>query len=390
VWKLVAETDSEAEMANCREIMKTRNAFFRTSVLVLRLAVLAAFVAAGHAFAQAPKVLLLLHGMNSSPSTWNDFVASQFGNSNNKGIIRGGTLITAKPTPNSGGVYCYAVEFGAYDRDPVLGRAGLEGTTAATSKLPSAGDFSDFATLGREVEEAIKCVTNSLPGAQVTLLAHSRGGVAARAYLQNPTPNSPKENVLSLLTTGTPHKGSHLGRIYDYLAANPRAVAKNDWTIVDKLISEFAFDVRRPVIDDMADYGPAIPALNAQVASMPSALACGNLRYTVTDLGYLGRRWGISYSVFLGINIPFFIYIPPLSSAGKTYVLGAGKTPSNYKGDGIVEADSQNLLNLAGRPAFSKTYDMSFTRSVYHTEETATGQTADMVNGLKSLTTWWK
>lgn len=369
--------------------MKRLNLLHRVPVIFLVLALFHALALPGLA-ASTPKVLLLLHGMNSSPDTWNDFVASQFSRSSNKGVIRGGVLVNAAPTPNSRGVYCYAVEFGFYD--PTSGRTGLDGITATGATLPSAGDFSDFGTLGTEVEDAIDYLVSAHPRGQIALLAHSRGGIAARAFLQNPASTANRSRVISLLTTGSPHKGSRLGRIYDYLAANPRGTAgsASDWTVVDQLASRYGFDVRRPVIDDLADYGPAIPGLNAAVGSMPSAMTYGNLRYTVTDLGYLGRQWGISYNVFNGLYVPFIISIPPLSTAAKGHILDAGKTPGNYKGDGIVEADSQNLLNLQGRPGFTKTYDMSFTRSVYHTEETALGQVKDMTTALKFLTGWWK
>lgn len=361
---------------------------YRTLVLLAILATVNAFSLAGHA-AAGPKILLLLHGMNSSPTTWNSFVASQFSSSNNKGVIRGGVLVSpAAPTPNSKGVYCYAVDFGFYDKTG--GRTGLEGVSANNATLPTAGDFTDFSLLGKEVDNAITYLLTTYPDAQITLLGHSRGGIAARSYLQNPASVAPKSRVISLLTSGAPHKGSHLGRMYSWLSNHPRSdtANKSDWSIVDKLVSQFSFDVRRPVINDFADDGTAITNLNSSVGALPTALAYGNLRYTVTDLGYLGRKYGISYSVFLGINIPFFINIPPLSTAAKTYVF-AGKKPSDYKGDGTVEADSQNLLNMSGVPAFSKTYNMAFTKSVYHTEETATGQVADMTTALRSLTGWW-
>lgn len=360
---------------------------YRTLVLLAILATVNAFSLPCHA-AAGPKILLLLHGMNSSPTTWNSFVASQFSTSNNKGVIRGGVLVSSVPTPNAKGVYCYAVEFGFYDKTG--GRTGLEGVSANNATLPTAGDFTDFSLLGKEVDNAVTYLLKTYPGAQITLLGHSRGGVAARNYLQDPGSVAPKTSVISLLTTGAPHKGSHLGRIYSWLSTHPRSdtANANDWSIVDKLTKQFSFDVRRPVINDFADNGSAISTLNSGIATLPAPLAYGNLRYIVTDLGYLGRKYGISYSVFLGINIPFILYIPPLSTAAKSYVL-VNKKPGDYKGDGTVEGDSQNLLNIAGVPAFSKTYDMTFTKSVYHTEETATGQVADMTTALHSLTGWW-
>jgi len=361
--------------------------FVRTSVLLALLAGINFFSLTASAASPA-KILLLLHGMNSSPSTWISFVASQFSNSNNKGILWGGVLVNTPPTPNSKGVYCYAVQFGFYDK--TYGRTGLEGVTANNSTLPTAGDFTDFNQLGTEVDNAITYLLTTYPGAQITLLGHSRGGIAARAYLQNPTSVAPKPSVISVLTTGSPDKGSHLGRMYSWLATHPRSDSANanDWSIVDKLSKQFSFDVRRPVINDFADNGSAISTINSGIGALPASLAYGNLQYVATDLGYLGRKYGISYSVFLGINIPFFLYIPPLSTAAKNYVLES-KKPSDYKGDGTVEGDSQNLLNMAGVPAFAKTYDMVFTKSVYHTEETATGQVADMTTALHSLTGWW-
>src|SRR5438270_3604924 len=126
--------------------------FVRTSVLLAVLAGINFFSLTASAASPA-KILLLLHGMNSSPSTWNSFVASQFSNSNNKGILLGGVLVNTPPTPNSKGVYCYAVQFGFYDK--TYGRTGLEGVTANNSTLPTAGDFTDFNQLGTEVDNAI-------------------------------------------------------------------------------------------------------------------------------------------------------------------------------------------------------------------------------------------
>jgi triacylglycerol esterase/lipase EstA (alpha/beta hydrolase family) len=39
----------------------------------------------------------------------------------------------------------------------------------------------------------------------IVLLGHSRGGLAARSFMQGGYEN--KNSVLSMITTGTPHKG---------------------------------------------------------------------------------------------------------------------------------------------------------------------------------------
>lgn len=89
------------------------------------------FIGTQAATAQEPaKVLLLLHGMNSSPGTWNDFVALRFNNS--CAIIANGVL-TDNSTPNPQGVLCYLITFGSFDLSS--GRLGLEGTKGTSSSI---------------------------------------------------------------------------------------------------------------------------------------------------------------------------------------------------------------------------------------------------------------
>ena len=56
-----------------------------------------------------PKVLLMLHGMNSNTNTWDAFVAANFGGSS--ADIRDGAIVGSPPTPNAQGVYCYRLQF---------------------------------------------------------------------------------------------------------------------------------------------------------------------------------------------------------------------------------------------------------------------------------------
>src|SRR5918996_4426393 len=152
------------------------------------------------------KVLLLLHGMNSSPRTWNDLVALRFNNSC-ANIVNG--VLRAISVPNPQGVSCYRIRFGSFD--PISGRVGLEGITAISLL---SGDFSTFTQLGREVKRAVNGILNRYGHAEIVLVAHSRGGLAARAFLQQPIVSQAKASVVGLLTMGAPHKGSQLGRIY--------------------------------------------------------------------------------------------------------------------------------------------------------------------------------
>jgi pimeloyl-ACP methyl ester carboxylesterase len=162
---------------------------------------------------ETAKVLLLLHGLNSSPDTWNDFVALKFNNS--CATIADGVL-TDNSTPNPQGVLCYRIRFGSFDLSS--GRVGLEGITATSS---SSGDFSSFTDLGREVRRAVRGILDRYGNAETVVVAHSRGGLAARAFLQQQAGFRAKASVVGLLTTGAPHRGSQLGRIYKYLEAHP-------------------------------------------------------------------------------------------------------------------------------------------------------------------------
>ena len=197
------------------------------SVRVVGLLALVFIIGTQAATAQEPaKVLLLLHGMNSNPGTWNDFVALRFNNS--CAIIANGVL-TDNSAPNPQGVLCYRVKFGSFDLRS--GRVGLEGIKGTSS---SSGDFSSFRDLRREVSRAVRGILDRHGNADTVLVAHSRGGLAARAFLQQRATSRVKASVVGLLTTGTPHRGTQLGRIYKYLEAHPRGTCcEGDWKVVE-------------------------------------------------------------------------------------------------------------------------------------------------------------
>ncbi len=87
---------------------------------------------------QLPSIVLLLHGMNSDPTTWNDFIDDNnyfpsyvpILNVPTAPIIFGGVVLSASganPTPDKNGVRYYRVEFGAYDV-----KYGTTGSKAST------------------------------------------------------------------------------------------------------------------------------------------------------------------------------------------------------------------------------------------------------------------
>lgn len=360
------------------------------SVRAAALLALVFIIGTQAAAAQEPaKALLLLHGMNSSPDTWNDFVALKFNNS--CAIIANGVL-TANSTPNPQGVLCYRVRFGSFDLRS--GRVGLEGIKPTSS---SSGDFSSFRDLRREVRRAVAGILGRHDNAETVLVAHSRGGLAARAFLQQQAGFPVKASVVGLLTTGTPHTGTRLGRIYKYLEAHPRETCcQDDWEVVDflrgkrkcrvgliRIENPTPLDVRRPTIRDLADDSPAIDKLNPGITRLPAAIQYGQIVYRGVDLGILKTDIPVfdEYSVF-GDGI-----CDQLSSEAERFILG-DNTPSQYSGDGVVPGANQRYFNLPGFSGDPTKLHRLRVSGIIHTQETE--QEAHISAVLAAMMgSWW-
>jgi len=169
-----------------------------------------------------PVVVLLLHGMNSEPDTWNDFMRDSGYFDTILPIapviyniqVEGGQ--SQWPTIDRKGVRYYRVKFGAFDNNS--GRSGVEDVrpTSPGPQRPPAGDFTSFSgtsSLAEEVRDAIKTILSRHANAKILLVGHSRGGIAGRAFLQTTTTSYTTERnaVVGLLTVGTPHLGSPFG-----------------------------------------------------------------------------------------------------------------------------------------------------------------------------------
>ena len=339
--------------------------------------------------AQGQKVLLLLHGMNSNPEdAWNYFAEKRFTDS--APVIFGGERVRGgNPIPDSHGVVCYRVDFGYYDK--TSGRTGVEPDEVKATGDEN-GDFSTFDTLGLEVWEAVNYILSVHPGAQIAILGHSRGGLAARAFLQDPASSPEKSSVVALLTTGTPHKGSRLGRIYKYLTDHTRATKngkywEDDWEAVKQILVKSGLDVRRPVIDDVSDVAPgAVPSLNDTIGNLPRGISYGAITYTGVTLGHLARI-GLGFDYYLFPSDPNARLGEQVSTEAEDAMLDAGKDPKDYLGDGIVPVQSQRYDDIPGFPA-SKLAPFPHDNDVLHTEET--DWELHMTSALNSLLDWWR
>lgn len=327
-----------------------------------------------------PRILLLLHGMNSNTKTWDPFVTNAFGFSiYDSADIRNGVIEGAAPSLTATGVRCYRLQFGAFE-DPSTTTAGLEGLTAAIAKggvngvlknylaepTLKCGDFESFTELAQEVDDAIALLLARHPNAKIVMMGHSRGGMIGRKFLQGSSPR--RSAVSGFLITSSPQKGSPIGRIYEWLdfPANqrpPPGSTNDDWQVVDFLCKPTApvgplnfnkdtVDVRRPVIKDMSDRSPAISDLNnpTQVANLPPKIMYGEIIYSKVDLGVMALFFaGIAdYKIFDDSTVDGW---DQLSTAAEEFILGVGKMPSDYPGDGLIPFNYQVFTTLPGFPA---------------------------------------
>lgn len=338
------------------------------------------------------KVVLLLHGMNSMPKTWDKLVSGYFINCPN--IYNGEINSTA--TPNAQKTYCYRIKFGYFDansQDKGLEDAWEYGESTGHA---SAGDYSSFDQLGTEIDKAISSIKKALPSAKILLIGHSRGGLAARAFLQNAASGENKKNIVGLITTGTPHNGTRLGRVYGYIESKllksdgsrtTDTDSTDDWQAIDLLRAKRTcngatnpsfLDARRPVIGYLADNSSMLGSLNIGKSNLP-AIEYGALVYKDVYLGKLGLVYdqGLNYEVAYNLFDETGADIcDQVSSRAEAFIKGGtadAPTPSsNYSGDGIVTGKSQD-------PVLSGEAVLQYSMGILHTEEpTRTSHIATM------------
>jgi hypothetical protein len=234
---------------------------------------------------------------------------------------------------------------------------------------------------------------------------------------------------MGLLTTGSPHQGSELGRIYTWLTANPRhefdgsgaeittptfltnpdgphieidqPLNWQDWSVTDWLRSSKAvldtfkdkppLDVRRPAIGELADNSPDIAALDgtSAVASLPGTnVSYGEIVYDEVPLGNLAP----GYSVFDGIAPSLVVY--PLTDGARAFILGndssgSANTATTWRGDGLVPAPNQLFTTLQGFVGIriKPLVNANVPQVVLHTDEPA--QVPDLLTQLRIIAPGW-
>lgn len=373
---------------------------------------------------QPPRVVLLLHGMAADPSTWDEFRRSRGGTCTP--IIGGEILFPLNQLSDRDGINNYCVDFGYYDKQSLA--AGIKSETGTDGKPLTArndpkrnrangdcnGDYESFTALGDEVGLAVKAVLRQHKGASIVLVAHSRGGLAARAFLQDSEHKwtSERSAIVAMLTLGTPNGGSPIGRIFKYLERYPRpgayqsGISQQEWELADQVRGSkkipvtlfgfwhtekkrFTMDVRRPTVDYLSDGSLALKLLNNGIAGLPPSVSYGSVLFSGADIGCLSDQEsvGVGY-VTLWEATPDTL--ADATAACRTDILGTGKTEFSpeFDGDGIVPLKSQRLDSVAGFKGSYKTKTYALGRDCLHTDETA--NTDAIMAGLKMLVDWYK
>lgn len=336
------------------------------------------------------KAYLLLHGLASGPDTWNDVAKAGFGGTC---VSVTGNNSVPSGLPNA---RCFAQAFSAGSR------SGLENFSGCQS-----GDASNYWQLGSEITDAMKQIQKAYPGiGSFVLVGHSRGGLAARAaFALNPFNDSIMKKARGLLTIGTPHKGSVYGRVYAWLAMNPRPAKKSclnyrnnpiycdtvgtngmaselhraqAWAMADLLKTSAKLDVRCPTVDYLSVDSQEIADIN--VFTLPQGRSYAKIISKGIDLGGL---YGINGTLsFIGVDIMAGAYVLP-EPARQALLCGVGRpacnlTPASFVGDGIVHENSQWAL-----PTPSLYIPWTSLDKVYHARET--GQTDTILKMMKAL-----
>ncbi len=202
------------------EKMSLLSGLFRSTRRLARLFLsfgMLLFALSAQAVNPPPYPVIFVHGLIGSGA---DF-QSMIGSLDPTGVLTGGRLQAWK-TP-SGPLSCNWTDSWA-NHPPLLSWTQASGVGIPASKRYFAIDFSSYNDLtfneqGGELKQVIDCVkaitsTPRAPTTKVILVAHSMGGLAARAYLQGVAMSAAGVtkpyggDIAKLITVGTPHQGS--------------------------------------------------------------------------------------------------------------------------------------------------------------------------------------
>lgn len=307
--------------------------------------------------------VILLHGLWSTPDTWQETVIR---------LRQAGWSEPLRPIEFSGPSSTPAKP--AFNGAPVSSTAGM----LFRVKFGSS-DGLTLAQQGAQVSAAIDYVRRATGAPSVVLVGHSMGGLAARAYLQS-TGYSRRRDVAALMTIGTPHSGSLLTYVLDYLSAQP--FVQQAWMTAFLVAPGLTVAVTSSL--QMLSSQPSIRALRPDDSEM-IALARGSTPFTGIPTGprYLNVVGSLTEASILSSTAA----APSVGSGFLTAIARAGyssganvcsaSVQANWS-DGIVPVCSQTMLALpigAGRRDIS-----TLTVAASHMMQTSAPEVASLIS----------
>jgi pimeloyl-ACP methyl ester carboxylesterase len=210
--------------------------------------------------------------------------------------------------------------------------------------LPQWGSFSSFLDEGTALQTMVANLLNATGASQTTLVAHSMGGLASRAYLELHGGGS---SVNRLITFGTPNLGS------------PYASMATDPILSDSLIGFFAtifgLSPDSPAVQSMDPDSPELNNLN-----VASSGALPHLP-TTSYVSIIGKASVLeSTGALVAWNALLAAFCDPLDPDLPVCIDLAARTPDMdvffFDSDLVVSTDSQDLVNAI--PAASPCIDV--------------------------------
>jgi len=236
----------------------------------------------------------------------------------------------------------------------LTGMAGrLAGDGYSVVNWSQSAPLGSVASAVTELAEVVERAGEKLPGRPLWFIAHSRGGIIARSFVQN----RPLEKIVGCITLGTPHHGTELARLSRYLRPvgvflrKVCGVSGSENKISRALQRVGNFLSSEAIIELKPDSG-LLASLHKPMPSRMALFSCGGTNPGLFSF-YLRRGAGWKRLVFPDS----FLRLLPDKKIPQELMAGSG--------DGLVSAASAKLDNAAHRDYEVNHVQLAFDPEVY-------------------------
>ncbi len=320
--------------------------------------------------------LILIHGFNSDPvGAWTALSNKLTGKGLNPGDYNchADQLSSSETNIDFCAVdFCDNLSLITHQAVQPNGSCPYPGTT-----LPVWGSYSSPADEALALEKLVRDLLNETGAEKVVILAHSMGGLAARAYIQT----TGASFVDRLITIGTPHAGTILADA----VSDPNVVQDPDLL---NIAQQFVIQPTSPAVQAMREEGAFIASLTRGATNLPASTKYVSIigrtdasaLFTLQGLYAALRNYACDFAAYesdpakkerlraacLVLRDQFGDRVAGLfSSADGVWALS----------DGIVSTQSQNMAYAA--PGIAPQACLTFADSAKHSSALALGENSE-------------